>query len=71
MLLRFGQVIVQVDLSDGGAGTGSFAAAADRVGVLIDQQLSGDRRVLAGKNKPRRIRVLDEIVCFRLYSDTA
>jgi hypothetical protein len=32
-----------------GAGTGSFAAAADRVGVLIDQQLSGDRRVLAGK----------------------
>ena len=49
LLLRFGQVIVQVDLSDGGVGTGSFAAAADRVGVLIDQQLSGDRRVLAGK----------------------
>jgi hypothetical protein len=49
LLLRFGQVIVRVDLSTGGAGTGSFAAAADRVGVLIDQQLSGDRRVLAGK----------------------
>jgi len=24
-----------------------------------------------GKNKPRRIRVLDEIVCFRLYSVAA
>ena len=49
LLLRFGQVIVQVDLSYGGDDPGLFAAAADRVGVLIDQQLSGDQRVLAGK----------------------
>jgi hypothetical protein len=49
LLLRFGQVIVRVDLSDGGGGTGSFVAAVDRVGAPIDQQLSGDRRVLAGK----------------------
>jgi hypothetical protein len=48
LLLRFGQVIVQVDLSDGGAGTGSFAAAADRVGVLIDQQLSGWEKINRG-----------------------
>jgi hypothetical protein len=47
-LPRFGQVIVWVDLSDGGDDPGSFAAAADRVGVLIDQQLSGWEKINRG-----------------------